>query len=240
MNSRILAYWRPAVAAFVVMTLTGCTVPLYNIEPALVKSSVPVENEINVASIGDPVLTSGIRMEIDAIQFEEEFKIGPISNFRFTPGHFIKRGEDDKTEFFMRSPLAGSSQVTTNPISQPFHALQIFNDETKVCAVMANGGKFCKDGLTYQRISVPTNPKAAAMQRLVYRGAADKVISFQYEEYVGGTPGPGYIEDLKHELEGTNMFEFKNALLEIVDASEETVTYRVLRSFIKNGETATN
>lgn len=231
MKDSTIQVLRVMVTPLLFVAMIGCTVPVYNHKPALVRSSVPVENEINTVSVGDAMLTSGIRMEVDAIQFDEEFAIGPIRNFNFSPGHFIKQGEDEVSEFFRESELPDSGEISQNLITQNFSSLQVMKADAEICAVMVNGGKFCRDDIQYQRVAVATSPRQSAQQRLVYRGRVGDVVSLQYQEYVGGTAAPGEVENLKFDMSSATVMALKNARLEIVDASAENITYKVLHSF---------
>lgn len=222
---------RKAFGLLTVLLISGCTVPLYNVKPALNHSSVPSVNEMSVASVGESMLTYTNRVEIDAIRFNEEVTFGPVRNFRFSPGHLVKQGEDEESEFYMRLRIPGATQVRTNPLSQPFSSIQLEKGESRVCAVMVNGGKFCEDDVQYERFTLIGNPSEAVQERLVFLGRTDEVISLQYQEYKGNTAAPGYVENVEFYLDGVSNFEFRNARVEVFNASEESISYVVLQGF---------
>jgi hypothetical protein len=220
------------VLGLLVLTLAaGCTVPLYNVKPTLNKSSIPPVNEMSEVAVGESMLTYTNRIEVDAIRFKEEVTIGPIRNFRFSPGFLIKHGEDEKSEFYMRVSLPGATQIKTNPLSQPFASIQLEEGESGVCAVMVNGGRFCKDDVQYERFTYIARPKEAEQKRLVYLGWLGDAVSLQYQEYIGSSPAPSHVEDVEFYLDGVSSIEFRNAYLEIFSADAESISYVVRHGF---------
>jgi hypothetical protein len=139
-------------------------------------------------------------------------------------------------------PCAGGRYVITTPTFYEEHVgIIVAADGTIPCAdsvLQLKGGRVGKDYSTpevvAQRAFVPTpyldGISADAIRwELIYSGRSADEVSLSYREYTGGLARPAFYQDLTYDLSTSNRVVFRSIELEIVEASNAGVKFRVLR-----------
>ncbi len=220
--------------AFTALCLAGCTVPQYNYTPEVVEKAGPALNESMQAEVGDTLLETAFLVEFEALVFPEETSIGPVTNFRFTKGHLVKRGDDDTSEFFGKSNLPGASKISMNPLSNYFSAIQLMKDDSKLCAVTVNGGRFCRDDVTYERARVAAAAENTFWQRLLLTGIDEDKLELEYQSWTGiAGQAPDARIGFTVPREKCECVDLRGARIEFSEIRESSATYRVTRNFSK-------
>jgi hypothetical protein len=65
----------------------------------------------------------------------------------------------------------------------------------------------------------------------VYNGRAGNVAKFLYREFVSESARPAFTQDVQYDLGEGKVVGFKSARIEIIDATNTAITYRVLAHF---------
>lgn len=68
-------------------------------------------------------------------------------------------------------------------------------------------------------------------QEFVFNGKANNVLKFMYREYVNDMARPAFTQELQYDLTEGNTIGFKGLRIEVIDASNTSITYKVLNSF---------
>ena len=68
-------------------------------------------------------------------------------------------------------------------------------------------------------------------QELVYNGGADDVIRFMYREFKNDMARPAFTQNLVYDLKQGNRVVFRSVELEVVDANNTEIRYRLLSGF---------
>jgi hypothetical protein len=68
-------------------------------------------------------------------------------------------------------------------------------------------------------------------QRLIYNGISGSTVRFLYREYSGDVNRVNYSQEVQYDLDQERVIGFKGARFEILQASNTSVTYRILEPF---------
>lgn len=228
-----------AIFGLVVLSLAlpvpgmGRTDVQYNDNPMIELTSEPPENQINIANVGDILLHTWIRPVFEAIEFSKEVKFG-LGSLKLTKGHYVKFAEDERSEYFRPSKLEGSGKIIRGPlVVWPFESLQVLKGKSKICGIITSGGKFCRNNVQYQRVKVIVDPYLSVHMQLKYLGRSGNNISIQFRVSQDYPARGGKEETIVHDLESSNIFKQKYAILEVLEATDQSIEYKVLSDFKK-------
>ena len=72
-------------------------------------------------------------------------------------------------------------------------------------------------------------------QRFIYNGRVGSFVKFTYREFSGaGYARDAFTQDVQYDLDEGNIVGFKGARLEIIEASNRSITYKLLSHFDKD------
>lgn len=211
--------------------LAGCATPAYNYRAEATDVSAPPIGATTTATVGDVMLRQGRYQEIDAISLSETVKVGTIGTYSFSPGHYVKKGQNSQGEFYNSSTLPGSGQVQTGAITDPFQSLLLEPNGTSLCGVSVFGAKVCKGGVAVRKIRVPDLTPDSFQQTLIYSGKVGNKINIGYREFSGSLARPAFNNDVEYDLSDSNVIGYKGAQLEVLEATNQHIKYIVRRNF---------
>jgi hypothetical protein len=224
--------WNIVAAVWCVgLSLGACATPSSNYTPVAREVSAPPIGVVSTARVGDIMVEQGRYQEQDAIKIVDKVKVGGIGTYTFTPGHFIKTGENSSGEYFNVSNIPGSGSVEPAAISDPFLSLLIERDSNSLCAVTVFSVKVCKNGVLIQRIKVPSLTSDAFQQTLIYSGKIGNKINIGYREFSNNTARPAFNNDVEYDLSDSKTIGYKGAVIEIVEVNNQFIKYIVRSNF---------
>ena len=142
-------------------------------------------------------------------------------------------GEDETFQYF-RSPSALQSFVNTSLVCRhkPTGTWQS-NVGTGECTEISRvtlGGYFEKiatEPANWVDVGSPN-----IQQQFIYNGRIDNYVKFTYREFsVGGYARDAFTQDVQYDLNEGNVIGFKGSRIEILEATNRVITYRVLSHF---------
>ena len=68
-------------------------------------------------------------------------------------------------------------------------------------------------------------------QTLIYTGREKNIVKFTYREFKDNFARPDFTIDVQYDLSMSKDISFKNARIEIIDATNNSITYKVLKNF---------
>lgn len=215
--------------AFGSVLLVGCATPKYNYQPKVEMISKPAIGVETTAYVGDQMLVQGKFVEQDALRIKQPTKI----NFAYTllPGDFMKSGDDESGMYFVainNIPNGGSIQKMA--IADPYKAVMLTTDE-KLCVITIFNAKSCSSGHEYLIQKVGTATQDSFQQTLIYSGRVGGKINVGYREFSSNMARPAFNNDVEYDLSESKEIGYKGALLEVIDATNQFIKYKVLRNF---------
>lgn len=213
------------------LVLAGCTSPKYNYTPATQQISEPPIGSTNTAYVGDSLLRQGISAQLDGIKVTAPARVS--WGYTVTPGEFKKIGEDGQNEFYMPTPGASSGGVDKAVLADMWQAIMAKKGSQTLCVITVFSVSTCENGMPFQRIKLNMSAESDFQQTLLYNGRVGKKINIGYRESSNSVARPAFNNDVEYDLSESNVIGYKGARLEVLEATNQSIRYKVLSNFNK-------
>lgn len=216
--------------------IVGCaTTQGVSYTPTVKQLSEPELGTINTAFIGDKLLTQGHSTEQLALYFPTAQKSG--LGVTIHQGYFPKNKDADGYEYFGTSTNVGAGKVTDILGMQIDHMSSILalrNDDNAICTFNAFGSPVnCKTGLDFSKKNWVTANSNSFQQTLIYNGKVGDKINIAYREFSSDMARPAFNNDVEYDLSESKQIGYKGALIEVIEANNQQIKYKVIRNFNK-------
>jgi hypothetical protein len=196
------------------------------------KEDIKVElNTPLIAEIGTSLVTAGkiIKTEAVEVMIPFEFKNG-FFKFRFVQGDIyplVKTSKGYKI-FYLTSNLKdgrywgiainekNGDEVYSALISS-FGFVQIRKKDNYMSNIKMTVIKSLCEG--------------CISQELLFTGAKGAVLSFTYREFIGNIARPSFFQNVNYDIEESNVIGFKGVRLKILEYTNTSIKYEILRTF---------
>jgi hypothetical protein len=216
-------------AAAVTSLLTGCASPKFNYAPASAAISEPPLNSVIVSQIGDVMLRQGTYREHDSFYLENVVK--PHWSYTLHPGYYLKQGEDEKAEYFIPSNGPDGGRVDKSALADPWQSLMVRKNKPGVCVITVFNLVTCGDEIQVVRRKKAIATEDTFQQTLIYNGKVGNKVNIAYREFSGSLARPAFNNSVEYDLSESGVVGYKGAQLEILEATNQHIKYRVLRNF---------
>ncbi|HUP25547.1 MAG TPA: hypothetical protein VNB06_21725 [Thermoanaerobaculia bacterium] len=220
----------------VVVWFTGCvSVPA---GPAI-SFQIGERPELGVrtaADVGDVVYTKYDYVETQGAQLVEDYRDGFLLGEIGAPaGTFLEgRGSGSELEYCSRESLYRGPGTDASVIVcfADWNGDQRF-ELVRVPKLKFGNWKTLNEPGPRYRESASTGSHGGFRKELIYQGVSGNVIRLAYREYAENMARPAYQQDVTYNLEPGQVTEvrFQGALLEIFDANNNEIDYRVVKGF---------
>lgn len=222
---------KKAVFIFSILILGGCATADYNYRPEITNISEPPLDSVNIAYIGDVMLKQGKYSEHDAIYLPSMVSIGWA--YDLTSGYYVKRGEDHNSETYFPSSDAEGGSIDKAALADPWEAIMAYKDGPTLCVITVFSAMVCEQNANFQRIKKPVLSSNSFQQTLIYSGKIGKKINLGYREFSNNAARPAFNNDVEYDLSASKIIGYKGARVEIIEATNELIRYKVIRNFNK-------
>lgn len=220
-----------SVALVLAVILSGCASPKYNYIPVFEEISEPPIGEVVTAYVGDAMVRQGTFSWQDALKIKKETKVGLLMGYTFVPGYYVKKGEDQKAEYYLPSGGPNSGRVLLRGIPDPFKIIKRDKKSGKICGVTVFNAQVCTDNTDYVLEKIPVANADSFQQTLIYSGKVGNKINIGYREFSNDHARPAFNNDVEYDLEESTTIGYKGCRIEIIEATNELIKYRVIRNF---------
>jgi hypothetical protein len=212
--------------------LGGCINPKYNYRPQTTEISKPPLDIVVTVNIGDSMLHQGEYSEHDAIYLKQDVKASGLATaYTFTSGYYFKKGEDDKSEYYLPSNEPDSGRVIESMLIDPFKIIRLDKKSGKLCGVTIYNFEECTSNADYEKKKYPLISSDSFQQTLIYNGKVKDKITIGYREFSNNVARPAFNNNVEYDLSESNIIGYKGARIEVVEATNEYIKYRVLNNF---------
>lgn len=226
------------------MTITGCASPSYNYVPITKEISFPNIGQIVTKQLGEDLLVQGLFAEEDALYVPEAICMGMLCGYEIMPGYFKKSGESKEAHTFFSNHAMSSTMAMTGvtefgridkaALADPDKAIMIYKNKPKrICAVSIFNAEACEDNQEFELRKVNSANTRAFQQTLIYTGRIGSKLNISYRETSNSLARPAFGTSVEYDLNTSNIIGYRGAKLEILDATNETITYKVISNFNK-------
>lgn len=206
--------------------LVGCATPVYNAQSTISHTSKPPINSVNKVSVGDQMLIQGVMREGEALELHSRTKVGM---YNIPAGQFLKTGDDAKNKFFNVVSTNGSL-IDKNFMADPYKAIMTTLDG-RLCVVTVFNVRTCESSQSFQIVKVASASENSFQQTLIYSGKVGNKINIGYREFSSSLARPAFNNDVEYDLSESRQIGYKGALLDIIEATNQSITYKVLKNF---------
>lgn len=230
---------KKAFAAGMMFFAAACASVPNNYAPVTTQVSRPALNEIHVAPLGEQMLLQATATMSEGVYLPQQ---NNIKGFILSPGFYPKSGEE-KGRFFT------SFDTRNNGFDQGVLSLQgglfgqiiypraiRFSRQKQETCVMAPNlygmtQPVCDTEYPYQFTQRPSVSPNDFQQTLIYSGRVGDKIKVSYREFSNNMARDAFTNEAEYDLSQSNIIAYKGARLEVIEADNEKIRYRVLANF---------
>jgi len=218
------------LSATSVILLASCTAVQYNYEPTPMLRGLPSIGEVTVTPVGDPLLTQGLMTIFDTIEVPKTTNVSIIT---IENGAYRKVGFDERFEYYKTyngkksGKFGGSSGIyssVTIRIEIPTGITCFIGDGYEMCPTPAVKLEHIKSSDTLLSLT-------DLQQTLLYNGKVGNRIKVGYREFRGDLARPAFSNDAEYDLNESNIIGYKGASLEVIEANNRSIKYKVISNF---------
>ena len=214
---------------FFSLLLSACVAPQYNYQPKSTQISEPPIESVNVAYIGDILLRQGIYTEHDAIYVKNNTDISWA--YTIMPGFYSKLGENEYSEFYVPSRGENGGIIDKAALADPWKCVKAYKNEKKLCIVTAFNAFSCNSDAVFERKKIAIAQSDSFQQTLIYNGNFENKLNIGYREFSNNLARPAYNNNVEYDLNQSNIIGYKGASIQIIEATNEFIKYRVIKNF---------
>jgi hypothetical protein len=220
------------VAVAVALAVSGCATPKYNYAPSSTEVSEPPLNTETVVFVGDTLVRQGRFTEIDTIELRADVNFGLLKSFTLTKGFYVKAGESNLEEFYKPNNSPGSGRVVKAALADPFQVIEAKKAKQELCVVTIYNLKACQE-TEFRRAKRSLASADSFQQALIYSGKVGSKINIGYREFSSNMARPAFNNDVEYDLSESTIIGYKGARIQVIEATNEHIKYKVLRNFNK-------
>jgi hypothetical protein len=209
----------------------GCAIPRYNYMPLRTDISEPPLGIISIAQVGDNMIRQGHYTEHDVIFLSADVSIGWAYSAK--QGYYFKKGEDEASEFYLPGNDPESGQIVKSAIADNWQSLQAYKQEQTLCVVTVFNVHTCDSNIPFERRKRPLLSSDSFQQTLIYSGKIGNKINISYREFSNNLARPAFSNNVEYDLSESKIIGYRGARIEIMDATNELIKYKVIQNFNK-------
>lgn len=208
------------------LALVGCVSPSYNATPQRTNISKPPVGTTTTVGVGDQMVTQGTVVEDEGLIVNTSEK---VSGYTINSGQYQKTGENQHGKYFSPISISGVA-IGKNFIVDPYKVLMV-SDDKSLCVITVFNAKTCKKNVDISIKKVASTSKDSFQQTLIYSGKVGNKINIGYREFSNDNARPAFNNDVEYDLNESKQVGYKGALIDIINATNQSITYKVVKNF---------
>lgn len=217
------------LAVLMAALLIGCATPDYNYQSKTTRISAPPVGSVNVAYIGEELLKQGKYTEHDAIYLSKKVDIGFA--YDLLPGYYLKMGDDASTETYMPDRGNEGGDVKKSAFADPWKAVMAYKNKNKICVVTVINAISCNSNANFEKRKKPILANDSFQRTLIYNGKVGNKVNVGYREFSNHIARPAFNNQVEYDLNTSSTIGYMGARIEILEATNELIKYRVINNF---------
>ena len=216
------------LAAFLAL-VSGCATGGGPISPKVTRVDYPELKSVRESELGETILSKGLTYMFEALDLRNEIVGGDgliLERSHLKPQRLIASRDDSDWTYF--------NGVTTYLGQQQPGGLMVSKSDRH--RILIWGGSFNR-GTTpspepivdFTLVSVAKQD--SFRQELIYNGRSGSTVHFTYRELNDSLMRPAFSQEASYDLSDSNVIGFKGARIEIIEATNTKLKYKVLSSF---------
>lgn len=220
-------------ALLLVAVVSGCASPSYNYKTEVTEISIPPLGIVQVANIGEELLKQGRYMQRDAIKITAPIDIGLLNYYTIQPGFYVKVGENESSEFYLPDTGRNAGRITKGALVDPPLSVQLNKDDSQIYVISIYHSQVGSKPHDISRTKRMVVSDDSFQQTLIYSGKVGAKIKLGYREFSNNLARPAFNNDVDYDLNESKIIGYKGAQIEILEANNNFIRYKVLSNFKK-------
>lgn len=224
-------YW-----IFIVILLAGCSAKVDVVGPQDDSSRKFTKEAIHTKSVGNYILKRVNLLLYPEFASEEEINFPKVSYVSLSPlpaGTRLKVVWKYEDGSFLCVPISGVTIVNTRA-AEPFPAGLVIDPNGKL-----KGFAYCHHPeypLKYNKFTTISFRKTDIItsvplhSEIVYNGRSNNKIKLLYREFEDDAEHPVFYQKISHDLSESKMITFKNTKIEVIEATNSIIRYRIIEA----------
>lgn len=228
--------FKSAIVITTLSVLLGACASVSPLSPSRAAIDSPAIGQTTVAELGGVVVERGQSSRYDGLMLDNEiswFDLFRLRKFVLESGPLVAREADETFVYYYSEKL--SYRDLASGIGSPVTGgLCIRKDDphqARAFVVKGVCGVVPDQRPRFTRLSFPDARAQNLRRELIYGGRSGSSLSFVYRELNDDRPTPTFSMDFRVDLSEGMTFGFRGARIEVVDASNVALTYRVVETF---------
>jgi hypothetical protein len=221
---------------FLALLLASCAPPpsVAPEAPTYIDTSEPKVGETVTAQVGDPVVTMSHGISRAAIQFLADCS---FSEKRDMPGtgtvNFLVRGGVVFPRMNTTNGVPGYCGVTeqNTPLIGNVAVNHCVAVSDQSLVPFPNSQMIVQSNCRVDRQTLERDAPDSVKKELLYDGRSGTTLRLSYREFVRDMARPAFTQELTYDLRDDRVVGFRGARLEVIDANNTSIRYRVLSGF---------
>ena len=217
----------------VFLGIAGCaSSPATNYVPVKEQLSFPPIGQITEVGLGEEMMVQGYQTTWDGIELLQRASVGMTGAYSFAPGEYKEIGKSSQGTFYEPTRSARSGAVSVSALGDPFQYIMIKNDG-QFCGVAVYDLYSCTRKAEFVQKDVGGIGLESFQKTLIYSGRVDDTVRITYREYSDGMARPAFANDVEYDLSESTIIGYQGAELEIIEATNRSIEFILLKNFNK-------
>lgn len=203
------------------MVIAGCTTTPFNYTPSIEYVSFPTIGEQHKVDVGDTLVKQGALTTLDGIQVSSAAHVA--FTYTILPGQYRKVGDGDGREYYL--PYGGQT------LPQNVQSIFVPQGTKNLCVLITTSATLCGDDMPFKKVKLRYADDNSFQQALLYNGKVGNKLNIGYREYSANYARPAFNNNVEYDLSDSKVIKYKGAKIEIIDATNQTITYKLISNF---------
>lgn len=206
----------------------GCAIITYKNTPDHVWTQHPISSEtLTVKRSGEHLLMQSFSIQNNGITFPKGVS---LKGYTFTEGKYLQVDQSEHgTVYQPVNDFDGGGQVLQWGFYEPAKAILI-DSKNRLC-VQTQSSTRCVSDHNANQTKIETLSKKSLQQILRFKSIDDTKLELSYREYMGESNHPRVKDEIEINLSESQLIEYRGARIQIIEATNQHIEYKVLSSF---------
>lgn len=191
--------------------------------------SEPPLNTTQTTNVGDVLLRQCKYKEHDALYLPTKADVSWA--YSLLAGYYLKHGEDESGEYYLPAKGDDAGGVDKAVLADPWKSVMAKKDGKTLCVVTVFNATSCDDKVSFEHTKKAMLTIDSFQQTLIYSGKVGNKINIGYRESSGNLARPAFNNNVEYDLSESTIIGYKGAQLEVIEATNQHIKYRVIRNF---------
>lgn len=224
----------------VALALGGCVSPKGPISPHLNRYSLPSLDQVSEAELGDSIMSKTRVWTYPALHLLHGVSAGSgkVGEKWSVPAGILGGFEQDAQYIYYYSDeFSGRVQniaIGIGALRDRRGGLRVSKTDSRDAMVFVSGSYQTKepdDSLVFELIEANALDEPNFRQELIYNGRVGSSVKFLYRELVDDLLRTAFTQEIQYDWEEGQTIGFKGARVELLEATNTKLKYRVLSNF---------